>query len=596
MVRHNFFKRYYWFLMPLVGFLVAVILLSVSYLAEKTAFETAKQRMENTMSFQTATLKASMDKYAILAALIARRSDIAYALLTDDPLKELPNANQLANFLAGISGAADVWIVNTEGTILVSNQFPQQSVDINNQAYFISALRGAMGRASIVTHTGRRLYLFAAPVLSQNKILGVIVVRVDLEYLEQVWVLLQDPMLVTDETGQILLSSVQPWRFKSFYADASADKLDDVAEDYLVEKFTSQSRDRLTLYKALDESSGRDYLQVSQYDALLGWRVHAMTSYSSIIVQRNTAVLIALLIIALVFMAIGMFLSRQKRLLEEKRSQQAFALRLERQVRDRTHELTTSNKQLGIEIEERRIAEQHLREAQEELVQAAKLAGIGQMSTALAHEYNQPLAAIRSYADNAAGFLLKEDVETATDNLQRIKMLVDKMANLTRTLRNFAHKSSSHLEKISIDAIMDELIILLSPQAKKQQVELNLRGANEAIFVMGEQGRLSQVITNLVTNAMDAVSDLDKRQVDISWHKQLDKAIIVVKDSGPGIDDDVKEKMFNAFFTTKTIGNGLGLGLFIVMNIVNDLKGSLTLKEESGYGAVFEIVLPLAED
>jgi len=581
--------------MPTIGFVVAVILLSVSYLSERAAFSSAKQRMENTMSFQTATLKASMDKYAILAALIARRSDIAYALLTDDPLKELPQANQLTNFLAGISGAADVWIVNVEGTILVSNQFLQQSVDINNEKYFESALNGAMGRASVVTHTGRRLYLFAAPVLSANKILGVIVVRVNLEYLEQVWVLLQDPMLVTDEAGRILLSSVQPWRLKTFYGDPSAVENDEAGEDYLVERFTNKTRERLRLYDALDESSGRDYLQVSQYDALLGWRVHAMTSYRSIIVQRNTAVLIALLVIALIFMAVGMLLSRQKRLLKEKRSQQAFALRLERQVRDRTHELTTSNKQLGIEVEERCIAEQHLREAQEELVQAAKLAGIGQMSTALAHEYNQPLAAIRSYADNATSFLLKEDVETATDNLQRIKMLVDKMANLTRTLRNFAHKSSSHLEEVSIDAIMDELIILLSPQAKKQQVALNLMGAKKPIFVMGDQGRLSQVVTNLVTNAMDAVSDLESRQVDICWYQERDKAIIVVKDTGPGIADDVKEKMFNAFFTTKTMGNGLGLGLFIVMNIVKDLKGSLSLKNEVGYGAVFEIILPLAD-
>ncbi|MFT6387911.1 MAG: two-component system C4-dicarboxylate transport sensor histidine kinase DctB [Cellvibrionaceae bacterium] len=579
-----------------IGFVVVVILLTVSYLVERSAFFSAKQRMENTMSFQTATLKSSMDKYAVLAALIARRSDITYALFADDPLKELPQVRRLTNFFTGISGAADVWIVNAEGTILVGNHFPPQSVDINNEKYFESAMSGAMGRASIVTHTGRRLYLFAAPVLSANNILGVIVVHVDLEYLEQVLVLLQDPMLVTDEAGTILLSSIKPWRLKSFYADPSVDKVDDMAEDYLIESFTSKSRERLKLYKALDESSGRDYLQVSQYDALLGWRVHAMTSYSSIIVQRNTAVLIALLIIALIFMAIGMLLSRQKRLLKAKRSQQAFALRLERQVRDRTHELTTSNQQLGIEIEEKRIAEWHLREAQEELVQAAKLAGIGQMSTALAHEYNQPLAAIRSYADNAVVFLLKEDLGTATDNLQRIKILVDKMASLTRTLRNFAYKTNSNSEKISIDSIMDELIILLSPQAKKQQVALNLMGAKEPIFVMGEQGRLSQVITNLVTNAMDAVTALDNRQVDICWYKEFDKAIIVVKDTGSGISGEVKEKMFNAFFTTKTVGNGLGLGLFIVMNIVKDLKGSLTLKEEAGYGAVFEIVLPLAKD
>jgi two-component system C4-dicarboxylate transport sensor histidine kinase DctB len=597
MTKHQIFiRKYYWFLVPAIITLIASILVLVGYVAERSALEATKARMENTLAFQTATLKASMDKYSILAALIARRPDITYALSTSNPLQELPEANKLTNVLAGLSGASDVWIVGADGEILVSNQFPNQSVNIYNENYFQSALQGSMGRASIISHTGQRLYIFAAPVINQNKVVGSIIVRVDLEYLERVWVLLEDPMLAMDETGRVLISSIRPWRFKYFYSENDKNNNDYASEIYLVEKFTSQSGDRLKLYNALEEGSGRDYLQVSQYVALLEWQVHALANYDLIIEQRNIAVFIALLIIALLIMALGMWMSRQRRLLEEKRSQQAFALRLERQVRDRTHELTSSNQQLEVEIEERKTAEKHLREAQEELVQAAKLAGIGQMSTALAHEYNQPLAAIRSYADNATTFLSQDNVEPASDNLQRIKMLVDKMAALTSTLRNFAHKTDSSFERISIETVMDELVILLSPQAKKRDVNLYLIPSSTPVYIMADKGRLSQVMTNLVMNAIDAVTNSDQRDVKISWRKQNDTAVISVKDSGPGIPEDVKDKMFNAFFTTKDPGNGLGLGLVIVEKIVNDLDGVLHVREENNYGAVFEIVFPLTDE
>jgi two-component system C4-dicarboxylate transport sensor histidine kinase DctB len=320
-----------------------------------------------------------------------------------------------------------------------------------------------------------------------------------------------------------------------------------------------------------------------------------MVNYASIASSRNTAILIALLLIAVIIMGGGMLVNRQNRLRKEQRSQQAFALRLERQVRDRTFALTEANQRLEVEVDERRIAEKNLRETQEELVQAAKLAGIGQMSAALAHEYNQPLAAIRSYADNALIFLTKDQANFAADNLQRIKMLTDKMAGLTRTLRNFAHKSTGRYESVSLEAVMDELIILLSPQAKKLRVKLQLLPPSLPLSVLGDYGRLSQIMTNLTTNAMDAVADSENKRVEITWQQREDKAVISVKDTGSGIDPAVREKMFTAFFTTKNPGSGLGLGLFIVINIVNDLKGTLSIKDEPGYGAVFEVSLPLAE-
>lgn len=600
MMNTFFYKKHDGLFILIILILIVLSLLFVGVFTERTVFETTKKRMENALSFQSATLKATMDKYAVLVALISRRSDITYALLTDDPLSAMPEVDQLTNFLAGISGASDVWIVNQNGDVLAGTNSDIAPKMIASEAYFQAAMEGRLGRASSILSNGQRIYLLASPVINNNKILGVIVVRLDLEYLEQVWVLLQDPMLVTNDEGRVLLSSVKAWRYKSFLKNTSSADVEfsekDLSEkNYLVEKITNDAQGRFILNKELVEEKGREYFHVSLYDGVLGWRVHALSDYQYIREQRNTAVLIALLIISLLLMAYVLYASRKQRLLKEQRSQEAFSKRLERQVLDRTHALTIANNQLAVEIDERRLAEKQLRSAQEELIQAAKLAGIGQMSTALAHEYNQPLAAIRSYTENAELFLKNENIGATKDNLGRIKMLVDKMAALTQTLRNFAHKSENRLDIISVDKVMDELLILLSPQAKKQKVNLRFIGTEEPVFILGEQGHLSQVITNLVTNAMDAVMDQDLRQVDIVWSKLASSVCISVKDSGPGISEEVQKNMFNAFYTTKNKGNGLGLGLFIVMNCVNYLKGYLELKTEGDYGAVFEIHFPLPE-
>jgi C4-dicarboxylate-specific signal transduction histidine kinase len=147
----------------------------------------------------------------------------------------------------------------------------------------------------------------------------------------------------------------------------------------------------------------------------------------------------------------------------------------------------------------------------------------------------------------------------------------------------------------------------LSPQAKKQNVSLQLCSPKEVVYLKGEQGKLLQIITNLVTNAMDAVADCSQQQVEIQWcvkdSKRLngdDKFVFIsIKDTGMGISDAVKKDMFNAFYTTKKTGNGLGLGLFIVSTLLNDFKGTIQLKDNTigsqYYKTVFELRLPLID-
>ncbi len=604
----------------LIGFVF--ILISVGYFAERNAVTQANARMQGTLAFQTATLKTSLEKYSVLAALISRRPDILHALRIINPLDVLPSANQLAVDFIGISGANDIWIVDKEGRILRTNQPKEKTINISNEDYFISAMQGNLGRGNFVTQSGSRLYIIASPVFYDNKILGVVVVRLDLENLEQVLLLLPDPILIVDSSQRVLLSSVRQWRLHYFnyalennsFSNDSADSVmkrklargNSSTSDYLVDSVSRTSKSKLKFKTALGENEGRVFLQASLYVPLLEWNVHMFVNYDAIRSQRNNAVFITFLILSLIAMSFFMWRAHQKRRLKEQRSQLAFSLRLERQVRDRTHELSASNTQLNIEIEERRIVERNLREAQDEFIQAAKLAGIGQMSTALAHEYNQPLTAIRSYADNASIFIKKDKSENAIENLLRINILVDKMAGLTSTLRRFAHKSTHENEYFSVDSVMDELIILLSPQAKKQNVSLRLLSPVESIELKGEQGKLLQIITNLVTNAMDAVAGCTSQKVEIQWFVEdasktdwnTRHAIILIKDTGLGISEKIRSDMFNAFYTTKKTGNGLGLGLFIVSTLLNDFKGTIELKDNGvdtkGYGTVFELRLPLS--
>jgi two-component system C4-dicarboxylate transport sensor histidine kinase DctB len=596
----TYFKKNYWMFVIIAFLLSVLVLLLVGYIAERAALASATNKMKNTLEFQTVTLKATMNKYSLLAAQISKRPSVVENLARGKDFLNTDKEVNLAQVMVGVSGATNIWIVDRNGNVVVSNNKGHLSLNVAKEDYFLTAKEGRLGRASQVAYTGKRYYVFASPVFHQQNIVGAVIVRVDLEFVEQVWALLVDPILARNESGLVLLSNIAPWRLRNFSDDDYDSSLQvDNDLNYLVERFASKDRSRLVLRKLEDDSNlldELDYLQVSRYVELLGWRLHVLRSYDLITKQRNLALLVASLVMLVLIMGAWMWVSRQQRLLEEKRAQQAFALRLERQVKHRTHELTSINERLGVEVEERRLAEKNLREAQEELIQAAKLAGIGQMSTALAHEYNQPLAAIRSYADNALAFIDKRELPTAIDNLHRINMLIDKMANLTKTIRNFAHRASTQLECISLDEVMDELVILVSPQAKKQRVELILTSSTEPICVMAERSRLSQVMTNLVTNAMDAVTNCDYRSVEVNWKVEGKDAVITVKDSGPGIDEDIKDNIFNAFFTTKDPGEGLGLGLFIVFNIIKDFKGSLTIQQEPDYGGVFEIKLPLAEN
>ena len=279
---------------------------------------------------------------------------------------------------------------------------------------------------------------------------------------------------------------------------------------------------------------------------------------------------------------------------ERKQSEEALQRahdQLEHRVQERTSDLVHTNQRLVDEVNERKRAEESLRLAQHELIQAAKLAGLGQMSAGINHELNQPLTAIRSYAENAQTFIEHNRVSEASDNLGQISDLTERMAQIISQLKMFARKTSGQMVPVSVHAVLDRALTLLRQQLLSRGVEVELEMPDQELIVQADMVRLEQVFVNLVGNAMEAMEACSKPKLKIKAWGDKEQVRIDFQDSGPGIPEKHIEQIFDPFFTTKEVGQGLGLGLSISYRIIEDFSGSLRAENAQQGGAVFSLHL-----
>lgn len=277
---------------------------------------------------------------------------------------------------------------------------------------------------------------------------------------------------------------------------------------------------------------------------------------------------------------------------ERKAQEQALARardQLEQRVEERTRDLLDSNRRLSGEIDERKRAEANLRQTQDELIQAAKLAVLGQMSAGINHELNQPLAAIRAYAENASVFIERGRNQAASANLAQIVELTARMAEISAQLKQFSRKSGDSLTPVSVQACFNYALRLYRARLKSSAVEIDYRWPTGDIWVRADLVRLEQVLVNLIGNALQAMADCPAPRLILSIETDAQEVRIGVRDTGPGIDEAHLNRVFEPFFTTKTTGKGLGLGLSISARIVDDLGGRLEAVNDGG--ALFTITL-----
>ena len=543
--------------------------------AKERALSDVMQKAGETLSVQTEILSGVLDKYRLLPPLLARQSSIRALFVRDvEGNAQSIDARRVAEATSSMSAAADVAFFFPDGEMLANARGSVAERSEGLPELIEAAMQGRLGRAALSNDRGERTYAFSSGVRREGKFAGVVIVYVDFYRVEAAWALSARRIFVTDKSGTVFLANDPDWRLKS---------LSDLRQTGGVDRYLIDGRfeDRLDLVRRLP---------------LLEWDLHVLADPAPVAAARLSAATIATLVSLLAGMIALVVLRRNEGLTIKARTDRAIALRLERVVRDRTRALSITNQTLSKEVQVRREAEERLRKTQDELVQTAKLAALGQMSTALSHEYNQPLAAIRSYADNALRFLDRGALSEVSGNLTRINSLVERMAELSRTLLSFSRKPGASIGPVPLGTIIDEALLLARPRARAAGIaDIHVGAGVSGLHVLGGRIRLGQVFVNLVNNAIDALSGRADARVEIDARREGNRVLVTVIDNGPGVEPEQLQKVFEPFFTTKGVGEGIGIGLSIVDNIIRDFGGTITVSNRPEGGACFTIDLQAAD-
>jgi len=568
--------------------------------ATRVFLEDTTRRGDTTLQLVATTLDGQMARFERLPLLIADHALIK--AIARAPLN--PEVIDLANtFLRNtqqLLGASDIYFMDASGITRVASNFDQPTSFVGGnfsfRPYFTDAIRGGQGRFfALGTTSGKRGYYFSAAVRVAGQIAGVLVVKIDLDAAEDAWRGGDDILLVTDLDGVVFLSSRPDWLFTTLAPLTPAQRAtlaDNRRYDTVtLKEFPAMSEAQTDGHSLLSVRQGATYLVLDKLMPEAGWTIRILLKTASARRQALTVAIVVMLGLGLGVMALAVVVQRRARLRERLFLQQAAQNQLERRVTERTFELASVNERLEAEVAERRQAEQNLRQAQDDLIQAGKLAALGQMSASLSHEYAQPLAAARTYADNALVFLDRNQTDNARDNIGRILSLIERMASIAKHLRSFARSPGQKLSVVNLPEAIEAAAEIAQLRLKAAGASLRVELPKGLPQVVAGPVRLQQVLVNLLTNAADAVEDAANREVLLRAEFTDDTVLLSVLDHGPGVPPDLADRIFDPFFSTKGVGRGLGLGLSISYNIVKDFGGNLTVAKNQGGGAVFRIAL-----
>lgn len=561
-----------------------------------------------TLRLSVEGLRGALQRFEPLPGLIGERPILARLLAEPENGGLQSQINEELRITAEALGASDIYLLDTDGlTIASSNYLKERSFlgrSYEFRPYFTQAVVGGLGRYfALGTASLERGYFYSAPVWRDETVIGVLTLKFTVDAFENAWRGGTSDIIVSDLNDIVFMASREVWHFRTL-SDLSPAVLAEVADtqQYPLEELTplTNSREPLTdvlsVLRVQDEGVSEDFVTASTLIEDVGWRVAILVPAGPAKAQALTVLLVFVLFVLFVGLALMSLLQRRGRILERMEAQRAAQDLLERRVEERTADLNAANANLLVEVDERRAAEQRLRKTQHELVEAGKLAALGQMSAALSHEINQPLAAVKTYADNAVTFLDRNRPSDARENVSRISKMADRMAAISGHLRNFARRPQEGVGPVNVLSAIDDAIALMEARFKKTGTEIAYVRPENPLWVMGGQLRLQQVIINLLNNALDSMEaqPYPSLEIAIEAHDGI-HVLIHVRDSGGGLDERALTQLFDPFFTTKSPGKGLGLGLSISYNIVEDFGGRLRARNRTQGGAEFSIELRAAE-
>ncbi|HEX5683122.1 MAG TPA: ATP-binding protein [Ideonella sp.] len=560
----------------------------------------ASERLE----LYASNLETELARYAYLPSLIAIDEDVQ-ALLDDPHNAQVQQRARLKLARVNVrAGSILIFVTAADGEALAaSNGYQRHGGDVPGGRTPLPEAARSLGEDATDFFAsnesdGTTDYYFVHAVRRAGSYRGHIVVKVSLAPLEATWVdlglrSLSEKLLVLDQNDVVIMSSVPAWKYRMLgsvnvealqaqgrYAGATLAPLGMSVE--------RSAQPGSTVVRLADVQSAGHSLHLAQERPVVPLAVRLMTLSDPSDVWRQAryaawgggaggAVLGLLALYWLHRRRAMQQLFKARNALQQAHDQ------LERQVDERTHELRTTNDELKRQIAQRL-------QAEDELMQAGKLAVLGQMSAGISHEINQPLTALRALSRNTALLLQSGRTQAVADNLKLIDDMAERMGRITLQLKSFARKGGSIAQPVDLAAAVANVLLLLEHRLRAERIQVQV-SVPAGLQVRADTNRLEQVLLNLCTNALDAMACSPDKQLRVSARVGDDERVAVqVADSGEGIPEANFERLFEPFFTTKPAGQGLGLGLVISSKIVREFGGTLrALPTEQGM--VFEFDL-----
>lgn len=554
--------------------LLAIFMLAVGTVYITNQLLTARftqstlQRAQLRLALYSGNMVSELQRNSIVPRLLASDAELIGALNSNDYQR---TSQRLLSFVDEI-GAAAILLLDSDGLVVAATDRNRLGETQRNLPHFREAARASQTVFTTHKHdTGVYDFAYSRKILSNNKPLGVIVVEVDLRKFQSAWAGISDAVIVAAAGGQILLATENSWvglpeqeALALRSAPSAIDRAIQATQDW-------------TVLSADAYMQGKAVMRQELRVPFRGWNMVLFTTYGGIRQRVNT-------VLALEIMGFSIFLALAFYQLSRQTLTRALFFQQE------SVDLRQLNIRLQREISERKKVEKNLEVAEQTLAQSSKLAALGEMSAAVSHELNQPLAAMKTYLAGAKLLLQRKRLEEALSSFQRIDDLIGRMSAITRQLKSYARKGGEELVPVDVRMAVNGALEIMEPQLKSRQISLSKTMPSAPVMILGDQLRLEQVVVNLLRNALDAISAVPTPEIELLLLGG-ETASLTVRDNGEGISD--LDDLFEPFFTTKKPGDGVGLGLAISSGIITDLGGRLVARNSETAGAVFEVTLPI---
>lgn len=531
--------------------------------------DTIKRQAQLNLTKNASNVLSELQKNSIIPQLLVNDQEITQALISEDfsLLSE-----KFSRFINEIS-IASISLLDKNGSLVAF----RAKENFQKELSYMRFSNDVQNTSETVMNIFRKEdnefgFFYSRAIEDKGNFIGMILIEVDLKKFEKAWIENGDTITIIDGSGMIILSTEPSWRGLT---EEQAFQIK--TPEKTLERTYNITAQWSNLTGEDAHLNTQAAIRFNENIPLLNWNISSFTNYSSVREKVNT--ILAFEILLLLFLVVFcLYLLNRKNVV------------LLNLFEEETLQLKELNKKLTEEIKQRKQIEKNLVAVEQTLEQHSKLAALGEMSAAISHELNQPLAAMKTYLAGASLLLKRNRPNETVTALMRIDDLIQRMGGITKQLKSFARKNTESFVPLNFNDAFLSALTIMEPQLKQTNVKIETFLASEPIIIMGDQQRLEQVIINLLRNAIDAVMGVEQPEIKMSLYEDQ-SAILSIKDNGEGISN--LETIFEPFQTTKDSSKGLGLGLAISSNIISELGGTLQGQNRSSHGAEFKIILPL---